>query len=93
MIGENCMPVFEGASVDDQLAGSAEDDTIRGLAGDVLFLGNTVVGFTDLSSVQNAATEVTQGGQLGLLIDTGDGNSIFLVGIGVSDLTESNVSF
>lgn len=75
--------------------GGHGDDTITDfdVTGDVLFLGNAVAGFTDLSSVQGAATEVTQGGQSGLLIDTGDGNSIFLVGIGVSDLTESNVSF
>lgn len=59
---------------------------------DTLFLANTVTDFTDLASVQAAASATTVDGTAGLLIDTGGGNSVFLQGIITTDLTASNLS-
>lgn len=59
---------------------------------DILFLRNTVTDFTNASAVRDSATETTIGGQSGLLIDTGGGNSILLIGARLSDLTDSAVS-
>lgn len=59
---------------------------------DTLFLANAVTDFTDLASVQAAATETTVNGILGLLIDTGGGNSVFLQGVSSGDLTENSIS-
>ena len=74
--------------------GSHGDDVVTDFdaAADTLFLGNTVTDFTDLASVQAAATATTQNGQSGLLIDTGGGNSVFLVGVASSDLTSESLS-
>ena len=58
---------------------------------DTLFLANTVTTFTDVASVEAAATETTVDGTAGLLIDTGGGNSVFLEGITTSDLSVSNL--
>lgn len=55
---------------------------------DILFLVNTVTDFTDLASVQAAARQTAVNSQSGLLIDTGGGNSVFLVGVTSADLTE-----
>lgn len=70
------------------------DDTVTDFntSEDTLFLTNTVTDFTDLTSVQSAATETTVGGTAGLLIDTGGGNSVFLQGLTSSDLSASNLS-
>lgn len=62
------------------------------VAEDRLFLANAITDFNDLASVQDAASEVTQNGQAGLLIDTGGGNSIFLVGVSLNDLSAENLS-
>lgn len=60
---------------------------------DSLFFDNTVTVFTDLASVQAAASETSVGGQSGLLIDTGGGNSVFLTGVEAEDITSSAVVF
>lgn len=75
-------------------AGNHGDDVVSdfSVSEDVLFLANTVTDFMDLASVEAASSETTLGGQSGLLIDTGDGNSIFLVGVGQGDLTADNLS-
>ncbi|MBO6804836.1 MAG: hypothetical protein JJ893_16390, partial [Thalassospira sp.] len=54
---------------------------------DVLILTNAQTDFTDLSTVQAASSETTVGGQSGLMIDTGDGSSVFLVGLSLNALT------
>lgn len=59
---------------------------------DILFLANTLTDFTSLTDVQAAATETSQGGQTGLLIDTGGGNSVFLIGVDLNDLTADNLA-
>lgn len=90
-----------GGAGDDTLTGGSQEDTFffansHGIdvvtdfepGDDILYFVNTVTDFTDLASVQSAASETTLNGQSGLLIDTGGGNSIFLVGIVSADLTE-----
>lgn len=59
---------------------------------DTLFLANTVTDFTDLASVQAAASETRVNGTAGLLIDTGGGNSVFLQGLAPGDLSASNLA-
>jgi len=54
---------------------------------DTLFLANAVAEFATSDDVRANAEETTIDGTLGLLIDTGDGNSVFLVGIGIIDLS------
>ncbi len=96
--------LFGGAG-DDTLAGGTGadafffannhgDDVVSdfSVSEDTLFLANTVTDFTDLASVQAASSEATVGGQAGLLIDTGGGNSVFLEGLTSGDLTADNLS-
>lgn len=56
---------------------------------DTLSFADTVSDFSDLASVKAAATETNVGGAVGLLIDTGDGNGVFLVGLSAEDLVAS----
>ncbi|UTW56215.1 calcium-binding protein [Kordiimonas sp. SCSIO 12610] len=60
---------------------------------DTLDLNGTETDFTDLASVQAAASNATQGGVAGLLIDTGTGDSIFLEGLTTADLASINIIF
>ncbi len=60
---------------------------------DILFLANTTTNFASLADVTNAATETTIGGEAGLLIDTGGGDSIFLVGVSADGLSSVNFDF
>lgn len=64
---------------------SAEDD--------LLVLANTVTDFTSAADVQAAATAATSGGLAGVLINTGGGDSVFLVGLSVGDLAGLNYGF
>ena len=61
------------------------------VAEDELRLTGTVTDFTDTASVAAAATVATVAGQAGLLIDTGGGNSVFLVGLALSDLNAATL--
>ncbi|NVJ68736.1 MAG: hypothetical protein HWE08_00190, partial [Alphaproteobacteria bacterium] len=56
---------------------------------DMLDLSETATDFTDLASVQGAATDTVDG----LLIDLGGGDSVLLQGISISDLSASNFIF
>ncbi len=49
--------------------------------------------FTSFAEVQAAASGTTQGGQSGVLIDLGDEDSVFIIGISVNDLSTDNVAF
>ena len=102
--GDGADSLFGGAGGDRVTGGDGADtfffggnhgvDTVTDfdVAEDVLVLGNAVTDFTDLTSVQDASSEVVQDGQSGLLIDTGGGNSIFLVGVTQNDLTAESLS-
>ncbi len=97
--------LFGGAG-DDRLSGNSGADTFAFFEGngddtivafntseDVLDLAGTATDFTDLASVEAAASNAAQGGVLGLLIDTGTGDSIFLEGLSVSDLPSIDIIF
>ncbi|UTW56216.1 calcium-binding protein [Kordiimonas sp. SCSIO 12610] len=71
------------------------NDTITDFdtAEDTIDLNGTETDFTDLASVEAAASNTTQGGVAGLLIDTGTGDSIFLEGLTTTDLASINIVF
>jgi|GEM_PF-6319687 len=77
-------------------SGDHGDDVVTGffdISKDILHLGGTVAGFTSVEAVQAATVNTTQDGQNGILIDTGSGNSIFVAGLSVADLSVSNLAF
>ncbi|UTW56213.1 hypothetical protein [Kordiimonas sp. SCSIO 12610] len=88
---------FTGGSGNDLFAFFAgnENDTITdfNLAQDTLDLNGTITDFTDLASVQAAASNATQGGVAGLLIDTGGTDSVFLQGLTTADLPSIDIVF
>lgn len=62
------------------------------IAEDTLHLAYSGAGFTSLADVEAAATDTTMGGTSGLLIDLGDGQTIFLSGISVGDLSNMDIT-
>jgi len=95
-----------GGPGDDILSGGSGSDTFEFFAGngddtvtdfsvatDLLELVGTATDFIDLTSVEAAASDAMQNGQAGLLIDTGGGDSVFLVGLSVGDLSGINILF
>lgn len=95
--------LFGGAG-DDTLAGGSGADRFFFATGhgadvitdfeassDQLYLVNTATDFADLAAVVAASSETTVDGQAGILIDTGGGDSLFLSGLGLNDLTGSNL--
>ncbi|MCJ9429646.1 DUF4347 domain-containing protein [Kordiimonas marina] len=52
-----------------------------------------VSGFTSLADVEAAASETTQAGVAGVLIDLGNNESIFLQGLSLTDLTNADMTF
>ncbi|WP_417449339.1 beta strand repeat-containing protein [Kordiimonas sp.] len=59
---------------------------------DTLDLSFLATGFENVSDMQSAATATTQGGQAGVLLDLGGDESVFLVGLTVSDLASINLT-
>ncbi|MEX0298885.1 MAG: hypothetical protein AB3N28_07430 [Kordiimonas sp.] len=57
---------------------------------DQLYLANTFVNFTDLDSLLEASENTELNGSAGVLIQTGEGNSIFLEDVTMSALTAEN---
>jgi len=49
-------------------------------------------GLADLAAIQAAASNANQGGSDGLLIDLGDGESVFLAGLGLADLSSVSLA-
>ncbi len=91
-------------SGDDQLSGgegndvfvfgvSSGNDTISDFATSADILDFSYSVFRTFAEVQAAASETTRGDQAGLLIDLGDDQSVFLVGIGLDDLSTDNLEF
>ncbi|MFC4348627.1 DUF4347 domain-containing protein [Kordiimonas lipolytica] len=70
------------------------NDTITDfeVANDALDLQYSGAGFGALADVQAAASDVTQNGQDGLLIDLGNGQSVFLVGLDTGDLASMTIT-
>jgi Ca2+-binding RTX toxin-like protein len=63
------------------------------VAEDILDLSGTATDFTDLESLLVAAEFREQGRISGVMLDTGDGDSIFLEGLTVDDLSNINIVF
>lgn len=61
------------------------------VANDELVLTNTATDFTSTAEVTAASSETTVGGTSGLLINTGGGDSIFLAGLSLSDVSQMNL--
>ncbi len=60
---------------------------------DILFVGNTVTDFQSLADIDANSSTATIDGVSGLLIETGNGNSILLQDVSFTDLTASNFGF
>lgn len=60
---------------------------------DILFLANTNTDFTSLDDLQAASEAATVDGRTGVLIDTGGGSSVFLVGMELDDILSLTVEF
>lgn len=58
---------------------------------DSLDLSGTITEFASVAEVTNAASEVMQDGQSGVLIDTGGTSSIFIVGLSLDQLASVTV--
>ncbi len=104
VVGGDGSDTLWGGGGDDTLIGGDGSDTFAFAANngsdtitdfdvseDILLFDTTITVFTDVASVQAAASEASINGQSGLLIDTGGGNSVFLVGIAPEDITSSVV--
>jgi len=85
-----------GAGADTFVFGSTSgNDTVTDFdaSEDILNLQFASTDFTSLADVTAAATATTQNGQVGVLIDLGGSDSVFVVGISIADLTTTNVNF
>lgn len=60
---------------------------------DLLDLSGTTTDFTSAASVQAAATNTTVSGEAGVMIDTGGGDSIFLIGLTTANLATVDYTF
>jgi Ca2+-binding RTX toxin-like protein len=60
---------------------------------DVLDVEYASTDFTSLADVVAAGSETSQGGQAGVLLDLGDSDSVFIIGIQLDDLTTDNITF
>lgn len=98
--GEGGSDQIYGGAGDDTLSGGDDADTFFfgtdhgtdtvadfNVTEDILSLANTINDFTNRADVQASAEETIVGGTSGLLIDTGGGNSVFLAGLDLSDLS------
>ncbi len=84
--GGNDTLEFEADHGDDRVSGFSLTD-------DFLDLSATSTDFAVLGDIELAASEATLDDRDGLLLDTGDGNSIFLVGLSMNDLSALQVIY
>ncbi len=63
------------------------------MGSDILDLTGTAVDFTDIASVEALAVNAVRNGQTGTLIDTGNGDSVFIAGLTTNDLTSVDFLF
>lgn len=104
IVGNQAPNQLSGGVGDDTLTGGAGADTFVFTSGggddvvtdfdagsDMLDLSATGAGFASLADVLAAAVETIQGADSGLLIDTGGGNSVFLINVSLDDLSANNL--
>ena len=77
---------FAGASGNDTITDFSADD-------DTLFFTGTATPLASAADVTAAATADTQNGMSGVLIDLGAGNSLFITGLSLNDLTDVTFIF
>jgi VCBS repeat-containing protein len=88
---------------DDQLTGgsgadsfvfgaSSGNDTITDFNVDEDSLNLAARGFADMAAVEAAASASVQGGESGVLLDLGGGESVFLAGLSVTDIAGMNIA-
>lgn len=97
--------IFGGPGDDSFTGGTGEDtfsftvgdgnDTITDFSvqDDVLDLSTTEVDFTDIASVQAAASDIVQNGEAGLLITIGVDTTVFLEGVSSTELSNLDIIF
>ncbi|WP_417465374.1 M12 family metallopeptidase [Kordiimonas sp.] len=98
--------VIYGGSGDDVIdTGSGSDELIFtsghgddvvtdfSTSNDLLDLSGTTTNFTSAADVQAAATNTTVSGDAGVMIDTGGGDSIFLIGLTTTNLATVDYTF
>ncbi len=98
--------VIYGGSGDDVIdTGSGSDELIFtsghgddvvtdfSTSNDLLDLSGTTTNFTSAAGVQAAATNTTVSGEAGVMIDTGGGDSIFLIGLTTANLATVDYTF
>ncbi|TNE63216.1 MAG: calcium-binding protein [Alphaproteobacteria bacterium] len=104
--GGNGRDTITGGAGDDWLSGGGEPDTFIFADGDgndtisdfqvgrdTLDLSDTEIDFTSLDDLIAHASTTTIDGVAGLLIETGDGDSIFLQGLNTNHLTGIDVGY
>jgi Ca2+-binding RTX toxin-like protein len=69
------------------------NDTITdfSVTDDTLNLASTGTEFSSIADIQAAASNTTSGGADGVLLTLGDGNTIFLIGLDVTDLASMDI--
>ncbi|NVJ97967.1 MAG: hypothetical protein HWE25_07440 [Alphaproteobacteria bacterium] len=98
--GRNGNDVIDGGAGNDTIKGGRDDDRFVmsdgtgndiiedfSLGDDILDLSGTNTTFSTLSDVLDAATETTRGRDEGVLIDLGGGDSVFIEGVSLGELT------
>ncbi len=103
--GEGNDTIFGGAGSDTITGGEGRDEfvfvdgngndriTDFNISEDILDLSETEFDFANLSDLQSRATNTLRGNFMGVLIQTGDGDSIFIERLSVDDLAQVNVVF
>lgn len=75
-------------------AGSGDDTILDfSVSDDTLYLPGSNISLNSVADVIAAATATTQNGASGVLVDLSGGNSLFLVRLTLSDLTDINYEF
>lgn len=71
---------------------AAGNDTVTDFSIDDDILHLAARGFADVAAVEAAASNTTVDGESGLLIDLGSGESVFLIGLSVTDLAAMQIT-
>ena len=103
--GDNGEDTLRSGTGDDTLTGGADADTFVFLSGhgddrvedfsvneDTLVIRGTNSDFTNVSDVISASTDAVIGGTAGILLNTGGGDSIFFVGLTVSNISSMTIT-
>ena len=103
--GDNGDDTLRGGTGDDTLTGGNAADNFVFSSGDggdriedfsvdqdTLVIKNTITDFTNVADVIAASSNIVIGGVSGILLDTGGTDSIFIVGLTVSDISSMTIT-